>query len=126
LRFDLTPSHPARFLHNAAQRDRAIRQFRRRTMVHLHAPDALYSVPVTTALEDDARWRAMTDRVTTDTGPFVIAVSTTGIYCRVGCPARQPLRKNVLFFDSVEEARSAGFRACKRCHPDDQPDLHAT
>jgi len=95
-------------------------------MVHLHAADDLYSVSVTTALEDDARWRAMTSRDISETGPFVIAVSSTGIYCRVSCPARQPLRKNVLFFDSVEEARSAGFRACKRCHPDDQPDLHAT
>jgi AraC family transcriptional regulator of adaptative response/methylated-DNA-[protein]-cysteine methyltransferase len=95
-------------------------------MVHLYAADDPNTIPVTTALEDDARWLAMTVRDTSETGPFVIAVSTTGIYCRVGCPARQPLRKNVLFFDSVEEARSAGFRACKRCHPDDQPDLHAT
>lgn len=93
-------------------------------MVHLHAANDLNTVSVTTALEDDARWLAMTSRDVSDTGPFVIAVSSTGIYCRVGCPARRPLRKNVLFFDSVEEARSAGFRACKRCHPDDQPTLH--
>ncbi len=88
-------------------------------MVHLHATDDPHTVSVISALEDDARWRSMTTRDTSDTGPFVIAVSSTGIYCRVGCPARQPLRKNVLFFASVEDARSAGFRACKRCHPDE-------
>jgi AraC family transcriptional regulator of adaptative response/methylated-DNA-[protein]-cysteine methyltransferase len=50
---------------------------------------------------------------------FVMAVKTTGVYCRAGCAARTPLRKNVRFFDTAEEARAAGFRACKRCKPDD-------
>lgn len=50
---------------------------------------------------------------------FVIAVKTTKIYCRPGCPARGALRKNVLFYETVEPARGAGFRACKRCRPDD-------
>lgn len=94
-------------------------------MVHLHAPNDPHTVAVTTALDDDVRWEAMTSRDTSDTGPFVIAVSSTGIYCRAGCPARRPLRKNVVFYESVEDARSAGFRACMRCHPDDQPDLRA-
>jgi len=88
-------------------------------MVHLHAANDPNTVSISTALEDDLRWEAMTTRDTSATGPFVIAVKSTGIYCRVGCPARQPLRKNVLFVESVEDARSSGFRACKRCHPDD-------
>ncbi len=87
-------------------------------MVHLHATDDRHTVH-TTALEDDTRWKAMETRDTSETGPFAIAVRTTGISCRVGCPARQPLRRNVLFFDTFEDARSAGFRACKRCHPDE-------
>lgn len=45
------------------------------------------------------------------------AVTTTGIYCREGCPAK-PKPENVRHFDSVEEARAAGFRPCKRCRPD--------
>ena len=94
-------------------------------MVHLHAPTDP-TVPLSHALEDDARWQAMLDRDTGSTGPFVIAVATTGIYCRVGCPARRPLRKNVAFFDTVEDARSAGYRACRRCHPDDAPELRAS
>ena len=48
---------------------------------------------------------------------FFVAVRTTGIYCRPGCPARTPLRKNVTFFASPEEAERAGFRACLRCRP---------
>jgi AraC family transcriptional regulator, regulatory protein of adaptative response / methylated-DNA-[protein]-cysteine methyltransferase len=49
---------------------------------------------------------------------FLFAVSTTGVYCRPSCGARLPLRKNVVFYVSQAEARSAGFRACKRCRPD--------
>ena len=94
-------------------------------MVHIAPANASTDLIVTAALDDDARWQAMVDRDTTETGPFVIGVTSTGIYCQVGCPARQPLRKNVLFFESVEDARSAGLRACKRCHPDDVPELHA-
>ena len=93
-------------------------------MPYLHAPTDP-TIPVSLALEDDARWQAMVDRDTGETGPFVIAVASTGIYCRVGCPARRPLRKNVRFYTTVEDARAAGYRACKRCHPDDSPELHA-
>jgi AraC family transcriptional regulator of adaptative response/methylated-DNA-[protein]-cysteine methyltransferase len=52
-------------------------------------------------------------------GRFVGAVKTTGIYCKPSCPARRPLRENVEFFESPAEARAAGYRACKRCLPDD-------
>lgn len=67
---------------------------------------------------DDARRNAMTLKQIDGIDPFVIAVKTTGIYCRVGCPARTPHRHNVRFVDSVDDAREQGFRACKRCHPD--------
>lgn len=49
-------------------------------------------------------------------GPM-LGVRTTGIFCRTGCPARLPLFKNCEFFDGVEAALKAGYRACKRCHP---------
>ncbi len=52
-------------------------------------------------------------------GQFVGAVKTTGIYCKPSCPARRPLRENVEFFATTEQARAAGYRACKRCLPDD-------
>ncbi|MCC8193616.1 MAG: bifunctional DNA-binding transcriptional regulator/O6-methylguanine-DNA methyltransferase Ada [Deltaproteobacteria bacterium] len=49
----------------------------------------------------------------------VYAVTTTGVYCRIGCPARTPKPEHVLFFDSGEKAVEAGFRPCKRCRPDE-------
>jgi AraC family transcriptional regulator of adaptative response/methylated-DNA-[protein]-cysteine methyltransferase len=50
-------------------------------------------------------------------GTFVFAVRTTGIYCRPACPARRPRPENVAFYDDPDAAESAGYRACKRCHP---------
>ena len=52
-------------------------------------------------------------------GLFVGAVRTTGIYCKPSCPARRPKRENVTFYDTPAQARAAGYRACKRCLPDD-------
>ena len=51
-------------------------------------------------------------------GPPIYAVTTTGIYCRTGCPSRRPRPENVRFFASGAEAERAGFRPCKRCRPD--------
>ena len=48
---------------------------------------------------------------------FFVGVTSTGIFCRLGCPARLPKRENCKFYDSAAEALTAGFRACKRCHP---------
>lgn len=67
---------------------------------------------------DDDRYAAFRDRDTGARDRFVMAVVTTGIYCRAGCPARLPRRENVRFFDTVDQARRAGFRACLRCRPD--------
>jgi len=67
--------------------------------------------------DEDARWAAVAARDPTADGGFYSAVVTTGVYCRPSCAGR-PLRRNVRFFDTREEARAAGFRACKRCHPD--------
>lgn len=51
-------------------------------------------------------------------GGFVFAVTTTGVFCRPGCPSRLPRAENVRLFDSPSLAIKAGFRPCKRCHPD--------
>ena len=45
---------------------------------------------------------------------FFYGVTTTGVFCRPSCKSRTPLRGNVHFYESVEAARTAGFRACKR------------
>ena len=66
-----------------------------------------------------ARWAAFVARDASFAGQFYMAVKTTGIYCRPGCPARLPKPSNVTFYDTREEAEAAGFRPCKRCKPDD-------
>lgn len=76
-------------------------------------------------LDDDACWKAVAERRASARALFVVAVRTTRIYCRPGCPARIPKRENVEFFVSHRLAEAAGYRACKRCHPRDarRPDL---
>ncbi len=66
---------------------------------------------------DDARWQAVVKRDTSADGQFVLAVRTTGIFCRPGCPARTPKRENVTFYDTTDDALRAGYRPCKRCRP---------
>ncbi len=66
----------------------------------------------------DTCWTAVCARDAAFDGRFVFAVKTTGVYCRPSCKARPPLRRNVQFFATTRDAQAAGFRACKRCHPD--------
>lgn len=54
-------------------------------------------------------------------GLFFTAVKTTQIYCRPVCPVRQPLTKNILFFETAPAAEQAGFRPCLRCRPETVP-----
>ncbi len=60
----------------------------------------------------------MTRRDTRAEGRFVYAVTTTGVYCQPSCRARLPRRENVQFHMTAAAAERAGFRACKRCKPD--------
>ncbi len=46
---------------------------------------------------------------------FFYAVKSTGIYCRPSCKSKAPKPENVEFFKTSDEARSAGYRPCKRC-----------
>ncbi len=50
----------------------------------------------------------------------MIAVATTGIFCRAGCPAPSPRPENATRLASARVALFAGYRACLRCHPLDQ------
>lgn len=67
---------------------------------------------------DDALYASLAARDGRFAGLAFVCVRTTGIFCRLTCPARTPLRKNVSFRASVGECEAAGFRACKRCRPD--------
>jgi AraC family transcriptional regulator of adaptative response/methylated-DNA-[protein]-cysteine methyltransferase len=66
-----------------------------------------------------AAWTAFAARDRAQDGRFVVAVRTTGIYCKPSCPARHPRRENVRFYPDGAAARAAGFRACLRCRPDE-------
>jgi AraC family transcriptional regulator, regulatory protein of adaptative response / methylated-DNA-[protein]-cysteine methyltransferase len=68
-------------------------------------------------MTDAARWQAVLDRDRRFDGAFVFAVRTTGVYCRPGCAARRPRRRNVVFFGEPDDAERAGFRGCRRCRP---------
>ena len=67
---------------------------------------------------DEERWQAVKRRDPAFDGKFLFAVRTTGIYCRPSCASRPAKRENVTFFESDAEAEKAGYRACKRCRPD--------
>src|SRR5947208_3727471 len=64
-------------------------------------------------------WRATLARDSRADGSFVLAVRSTHIYCRPSCPARRPLRRNVMFFRTREEAEKQGYRPCLRCRPNE-------
>jgi AraC family transcriptional regulator of adaptative response/methylated-DNA-[protein]-cysteine methyltransferase len=66
-------------------------------------------------IDPEAAWRQVLAR--DPAAAFFYAVTTTGVFCRPGCASRRPLRANVRFFRSADEARAAGFRPCRRCRP---------
>lgn len=69
----------------------------------------------------DLCYRALCSRDARFDGRFFTGVTSTGIYCRPICPARTPLAKHVRFYSCAAAAESAGFRACRRCHPEASP-----
>lgn len=50
-------------------------------------------------------------------GRVYVGVTSTGIFCRLNCPARNPKPENCRFFTTVGECIESGFRPCKRCKP---------
>jgi AraC family transcriptional regulator of adaptative response/methylated-DNA-[protein]-cysteine methyltransferase len=71
----------------------------------------------TKAISPDKLWLAVVGRDCE--AEFLFGVTSTGVYCRPGCPARTPSRNRVRYFADAEAAKSAGFRACRRCHPEE-------
>ncbi len=74
--------------------------------------------------EADPRWAAVRARDPQADGSFVYSVRTTGVYCRPSCGARPARPENVAFHDTPADAEHAGFRACRRCRPN-EPSLAA-
>src|ERR1700759_2596735 len=70
------------------------------------------------SVADDPRWPRIVARDKTADGLFWYSVSTTGVYCRPSCPSRAANPRNVQLHDSLESAKTTGFRPCRRCKPD--------
>ncbi|HZR45005.1 MAG TPA: AlkA N-terminal domain-containing protein [Ktedonobacteraceae bacterium] len=69
----------------------------------------------------DLCYRALCSRDSRFDGRLFVAVTTTGIYCRPICPAPTPYAQHVRFYPCAAAAEAAGFRACRRCHPEASP-----
>ena len=70
-------------------------------------------------------YEALVKRDAAFDGQVWYGVRTTGVYCRPVCKSRLPLPRNVEFFATPAAARAAGFRPCKRCHPDEAAGMPA-
>nr|UWK20124.1 AraC-type transcriptional regulator [Trichoderma polysporum] len=68
--------------------------------------------------DDNCRWEAVKSRNSKADGVFVYAVRSTGVYSRPTCKARLAHRFNIAFFRTGAQAQGAGYRPCKRCHPE--------
>lgn len=66
-------------------------------------------------------YRAVASRDSRFDGQFIVAVKSTGVYCRPSCPAVTPKAVNVRFYPTAAAAQTGGFRACRRCLPDAVP-----
>lgn len=69
-------------------------------------------------MNEQEKIQAIQNRDTSYDGKFIYGVKTTKIICRPGCPAKVPLEKNIVFFDTMEEAIKKDYRPCKRCKPE--------
>ncbi len=67
--------------------------------------------------DDETLYQALLARDPKFEGRAYVAVRTTGIFCRLTCPARNPKPENCQFFETVAACLEAGFRPCKRCKP---------
>jgi AraC family transcriptional regulator of adaptative response/methylated-DNA-[protein]-cysteine methyltransferase len=65
----------------------------------------------------DLLYQALIDQDSRYDGRVFVAVRTTGIFCRLSCPARKPKSENCTFHDTVAACVEAGYRPCKRCRP---------
>ena len=80
-------------------------------LLTMHEPEKLYA--------------ALVARDPAFDGHAFVGVTTTGIFCRLTCPARKPRFENTRFFETPAACLEAGFRPCLRCrplHPRGEPD----
>ena len=79
---------------------------------------SLAQEPTSEERGSDDLWQAVLARDRRFEADFVYGVRSTGIYCRCSCPSRRPKRQQVVFYSGHQAAEQEGFRACRRCRPD--------
>ena len=72
-------------------------------------------------LDPESCYQALVSRDSRFDGLMYVGVSSTGIYCRLICNSRRPLRRNCTFYPNAAAAEQAGFRPCLRCRPEIAP-----
>lgn len=70
---------------------------------------------------DSGLYAAFKSKDTRFDGRFFVGISSTGIYCRPVCRARQPKPENCTFYHTAAEAEQAGYRPCLLCRPELAP-----
>jgi AraC family transcriptional regulator of adaptative response/methylated-DNA-[protein]-cysteine methyltransferase len=81
--------------------------------------DRLAAIPPRSLEAADAYWTAVSERDKSFDGVIYYAVRSTGVYCQPSCPSRRPRRENIEFYTHPQHAERAGFRACRRCRPNE-------
>jgi AraC family transcriptional regulator of adaptative response/methylated-DNA-[protein]-cysteine methyltransferase len=66
---------------------------------------------------DDVLYAALLARDPGWEGRAFVGVGSTGVFCRLTCPARKPRRENCAFFATPAECIAAGYRPCLKCRP---------
>ena len=72
-------------------------------------------------LDPDSCYQALISRDSRFDGLMYVGVFSTGIYCRLICNSRRPLKRNCTFYPNAAAAEQAGFRPCLRCRPEIAP-----
>ena len=67
--------------------------------------------------DHDTLYRALLARDENYDGQAYVCVTSTGVFCRLTCPARKPNSENCTFVANIGECVEMGFRPCKRCKP---------
>jgi AraC family transcriptional regulator of adaptative response/methylated-DNA-[protein]-cysteine methyltransferase len=68
-------------------------------------------------MNENKYWQAVQRHDSSLDGTFLYGVLTSKVFCRPGCASRTPLRKNVRFYQTAEQASADGLRPCLRCKP---------
>lgn len=65
----------------------------------------------------DTLYQAFLARDRSYDGHMFVCVATTGIFCRLSCPARKPKKDHVRFLETAAACLEHGYRPCKKCRP---------